>query len=180
MEWGNGTHRVRLSLQFFFGVIPICKEGILEHGQFIFDNSAGGRIVRMFKLPEFYKFPPSERGYLKEDIEVYVEVGGYNRVLSAGNFAFSLLLNLIRLRWCPGLHIGDDYGWCEDMGHMIWKYGLSGKLADEELDFSTCFHLLSQEYDRRNPPPTPLPPYDSPFPPRPKIKVVDLNILKQP
>jgi len=133
----------------FYGVIPFVSTGILEHGQFIFDRSAGGCLVRILKLPDSFDVPPSEVISGTEDGEVVIMEGGYNREL--GGDGFALLLNIVKLRWWPELEMGDDYNICTTVGNMIWQYGLARKMTNEHIDFETCMDLLVREHERRHP-----------------------------
>ena len=159
----------------FYGVIPACKYGILEHGQFIFDRAWGGRLIRFSKLPGIFNVQPKDPYYNELNVDVYINRGGYNRMVN-GSGAFALLLNIIRLRWWPDLWFGDDYEYCKDIGHMIWKYSLLTEMKNEDLDFEKCSELFDEGYKKRHPSRPSLPP----APPKPKLRMVDKNILREP
>jgi hypothetical protein len=133
----------------FFGVIPHIHDGILEHGQFVFDRAAGGRLVRLLKLPDSFTVAPNELETDTDDVDVVVKEGGYNREL--GGDSFALLLNVIKLRWWPELDAGDDYNLCDVIGNMIWEYALARRMKNEGIDFDACFRLLSDEHEKRHP-----------------------------
>lgn len=133
----------------FYGVIPFAKTGILEHGQFIFDRANGGCLVRILKLPDSFDVQPHSQYVGEETAEVVIRDGGYNREL--GGYGFATLLNIIRLRWWPELDMDDDYGLCTRVGNLIWEYGLARRMANEQLDFDICMHLLTREHERRHP-----------------------------
>lgn len=135
----------------YYGVIPIGHDySLLPHGQFIFDRTAGGTLVRMLKLPDTFKVEEDECLPNNNECEVAIMKGGYNRELGGDHFA--LLLHVIKLRWCPDLEMSDDYYICKQIGGMIWEYGLAKKIANEELDFKACLTIFYDEHDRRNPP----------------------------
>jgi len=163
----------------FYGIIPHAGSGIHEHGQFVFDRTAGGRLVRLMELPDSFglrhREDPPEASFADEPearAEVRVLEGGYNRTLTKNAFVFALLLNVVRHRWWPGLDVGDDYNCYRDVGRMISAFGLSSRLRDEALDFDACWQLFSEEYDAHYPP-------SPPPPPRPVVRVVDLDILRR-
>lgn len=146
----------------FYGIIPVCKNtGILEHGQFIFNRNDNGRLVKIMRLPDSYGILPHH--YYQENSEsesddalpsnaamnkyqVVIDEGGYNRV--GNGFDFALLLTICKLRWWPGLWMGDDYNNCEFVDELITKYGLHEQMRDENLDFDTCCTLLKPNMKR--------------------------------
>lgn len=148
---GKGKGKIENEYPFdFFGIIPFCKEVVLEHGQFIFDRTDGGRLVRFFKLPDSYHVPPQYPSYDKPNVELYVSEGGYNRLMGSRD-VFALLLNIIRLRWWPDFGLQDDFYVCRDIGKMIREYGLEHKMQDESLDFQGCLALFDKEWVKRHP-----------------------------
>ncbi len=122
---------------------------LLPHGQFIFDRTAGGTLARILKPPDSFEIEATTRVPYNTECEVAIMNGGYDRV-GGGDF-FALLLNVIKLRWCPDLEISDDYLICNRIGNMIWECGLAQKMANEELDFNACLTVLTQEQEKRRP-----------------------------
>ena len=135
----------------FFGVVPLGdRYSLRPHGQFIFDRTAGGELVRFLKLPYECEEGEDAPERSTEECVVAIARGGYNRLpLGIG---FSLLLHIIKLRWCPDLEMDDGYFVCEKTGAQIWEYGLAQKLSDENLDYNICRALFFDELDRREPP----------------------------
>ena len=131
----------------FLGVVP-CWSGELDtQRQFIFDRAAGGRLIRFEKLPKKFNLPP--RDTFGDDCEVIVREGGYTRELVAE--AFTLLLNIIRLRWCPDLKVGDDWNCFDDVGNRLWEFGLVKVVQNPNLSFRECWDLYEEECNKRHP-----------------------------
>lgn len=154
----------------FYGVIPFASLGITQHGQFVFDRSSGGNFVRILKLPDSFGIPPNESASNAEENEVVIMQGGYNREL--GGDGFALVLNVIKLRLMPELETSDDYGLCDTIGNMIWKYGLTRRMADEKIDFSGCMSMLVREHEKRHPHPP-----SEPISQKPQLRIVDPDAI---
>ena len=157
----------------YYGVIPSTTMHLLPHGQFIFDRTAGGTLVRLLKLPDSFEIGPTERASHAKECEVAIMNGGYTRV--GGGESFALLLNVIKLRWCPDLEISDDCHLCDRIGNMIWKYGLAEKMANKKLDFNACRTILTHEEEKRHPAIE-----SEPIESKPHLRVVDLDAIDIP
>jgi hypothetical protein len=134
----------------YYGVIPLYGFELEENGQFIFDRSAGGRLVRFLKLPDALGLPPIEDYYKNHKADVVVKERGYDRLIGS-DLNFALLLRIINLRWWPELHVGDDYNVYRDVGKVLWDSGLVETLRDESINYQECWDLFKVEYDRRWP-----------------------------
>jgi hypothetical protein len=168
----KGSSRIEKNHPFdYYGVIPFARTGILEHGQFIFDRANGGCLVRILKLPDSFDVQPHGRHDGEATAEVVISDGGYNREL--GGYGFATLLNIIRLRWWPELDMSDDYGICRRVGILIWEYGLARRMANDQLDFDICMHLLAREHERRHPEIQNLPVTRKPY-----IRIIDPDAVK--
>ena len=141
----------------YYGIIHGCDRtnGFIYYGEFVFDRTAGGRLVSFDNWPDVY---------LDHQAENDGEVGGRNGDLTVrlnltntvrGNTAYPLLLSIIKLRWWPDLVCSDDEDFCQEYTQEIWKYGLAKKLMDENLDFDECLKLYRKEHEKYFPPPPP-------------------------
>lgn len=133
----------------YYGVFPLFGWELEEHGQFIFDRSADGRLVRFLKLPDELALPAGDDFYKKHEAEVVVSEGGYDRKIR-GSFSFALLLRIINLRWFPDLNVGDDYNVYEKVGTVLRESGLAETFKDEPKNFQQCWDLFKTVYDRRD------------------------------
>lgn len=166
----------------YYGVIHGCDRtnGFIYYGEFIFDRTAGGRLVSFDEWPAVY---------LDHQAENDVEAGGQNRDLTVrlelrntvrGNTAYPLLLSIIKLRWWPDLVCFDDEDFCQEYAEEIWKYGLAKKLMDENLDFDECLKLYRKEHEKYFQPPPPEDPASEEEKKTPKLIVVPDGIMEWP
>jgi len=132
----------------YYGVFPLYGWELEEHGQFIFDRSADGRLVRFLKLPDELALPAKDDFYKKHEADIVVSEGGYDRIIG-GTLHFALLLRIINLRWFPELNAGDDYNVYDRVGKVILESGLSETFKDESKNYQQCWDLFESEYDRR-------------------------------
>ncbi|MDD2899028.1 MAG: hypothetical protein PHI31_09980 [Desulfuromonadaceae bacterium] len=131
----------------YFGIIPFPNYYFIEHGQFVFDRTQGGKLVSLLKVPREYDFEWAPwdlvkvsdyiEGYVDEPEEYLVEVreGGYTR---CGGYSFATLLNVIRLRWIPELQMGDDGDACMEVRAIIERNNLQALFKDESVCFAKC------------------------------------------
>lgn len=157
----------------FFGIAPFFKDSICEQGQFIFDRTDNGRLVRFLKVPDHYNLPPWDKGYWGDDEQLIVNSGGHVR--NGGSLGFALLLEIIRLRVWPDLSAGDDYNICDEVRGILYDAGLVEDMKDTTFDFGKCWVLFEAEYDLKHPP---RPEYTPD--PKPSLRIVPCNILKKP
>jgi hypothetical protein len=143
----HGTKRTQYPFNYY-GVIPLYEWELEEHGQFIFDRSAGGRVVRFLKLPVELGLPANNDFYKKYKADVVVIEGGYDRIIGGG-LHFALLLRTINLRWFQGLDVGDDYNVYEKVGKVLQDSGLVKTFKDESMNYQQCWDLFKIEYDKR-------------------------------
>lgn len=146
----------------FYGIMPICIDGnrasIFEQEQFIFDRSSGGSLVTLEKLPESYGIPfwrdmdPVDKTISNpqgdNDIQVIFREGGNRRPVVR---EFSLLLNLISLRYWPDIDVSDDLGSFELIHDILVDSKLDETFKDESINFYECSRLFSPEYEKRCP-----------------------------
>ena len=132
----------------YYGVIPLYGWELEEHGQFIFDRSAEGHLVRFLKLPSELGLPARDDFYKKHEADVVVGEGGYDRRIG-GSLHFAFLLRTINLRWFPGLDVGDDYNVYEKMGKVLQDSGLVKTFKDESMHYQQCWDLFKVECDKR-------------------------------
>ena len=85
----HGTKRTQYPFNYY-GVIPLYEWELEEHGQFIFDRSADGRLVRFLKLPDELGLPARDDFYKKHEADVVVSEGGYDRIIG-GTLHFALV-----------------------------------------------------------------------------------------
>jgi len=95
----------------------------------------------------------------QQGAEVVVKRDGYYRLLtgSGAQYAFAILLVILRLRYWPELEFGDDYLICEEMKQKIGRWGLVNRMQDEALGFRECYELYFSTYREHCPPPSPIP-----------------------
>lgn len=136
----------------YAGIVPSGRP-IWEQSQFVFDRTLGGKLVRFMKLPEWYGIAPDHQlddwvpGH--HAFEVCVRGGGcYWSPTDSDSESFALLLNLIRLRYCPNLIVIDD-GFYEQIGGMLWRLEIISMVIDESLDFAACKRTFVSEYMKR-------------------------------
>lgn len=157
----------------FFGIVPFFEHKICEYGQFIFDRTDNGRLVRFLKVPDHYNLPPWDECYGDDDEQLIVQQGGYAR--NGGSLSFALLMEIIRLRIWPDLSAGDDYNICDEVKGILYDAGLVEDMKDATFDFNKCWELFKAEYDLRHPP---KPEYTPD--PKPSLRIVPRDILKKP
>jgi hypothetical protein len=139
----------------YYGIVQSCdrKDGIIFGGEFIFDRTEGGRLISFEKIPAAYLDAPSGQDGKNKiqvpELPVILTHGSSVR----GNLGFPLLLNIIRLRWWPGLECHDDDDFCLETSKNIWKYGLTNRLMDEDLDYRSCAKMMKKEHEKYFPPP---------------------------
>ncbi|MDW7652362.1 MAG: DNA-directed RNA polymerase subunit alpha C-terminal domain-containing protein [Bacillota bacterium] len=131
----------------YFGVVPLFANELFEQGQFVFDRSDGGKLIRFEQLPPAFDIPPWSGRY-DSHAELVLREGGWLR--AGGGYPFAFLLNLIKIRWWPESIIGDDYNNCLDVGHKINEWGLSD-LKKKNLDFNASWDLFCRESNKRHP-----------------------------
>lgn len=136
----------------YAGIVPSGRP-IWEQGQFVFDRTLGGELVRFMKLPEWCGIAPDDQlddwvpGH--HAFKVCVRGGGcYWSPTDSDSESFALLLNLIRLRYCPNLIVIDD-GFYEQIGGMLWRLRIISTVIDESLDFAACKAMFVSEYMKR-------------------------------
>ena len=143
----------------YYGVAPYYKDKRLrDRMQFVFDRSDFGRIVSMEMTPESRNDDDAiERERRKQGVQVSIRDVGHQRTVGGGGSALALLLNIVRMRYCPNLDMSDDYGYCEGIEETIEAWGLTSALRINTLDFNGCCELYDGECDKRHPSP-PAPP----------------------
>lgn len=140
----------------YYGMIQSCdlKDGTIYGGDFIFDRTAGGRLIEIDKLFPIYLKTQTENGNNEiPESESMVEIKLRGNVRKI--YGFPLLLNVIKLRWWPDLDCSDDEDLCVEIAENIWKYGLTKKLMDENLNYDECEKLYYTEHEKYFPPPPP-------------------------
>ncbi len=81
----------------FFGVIPkLGDDSLFARGQFVFDRSAGGKLVTLHKFPSPYKMAWGV-SYEDTDSDIVAEYGGYLRAIGS-TAPFIFLLTLIKIK----------------------------------------------------------------------------------
>jgi len=165
---------------YYYGVIHGCNrtDGTISFGEFVFDRTAGGRLVSFDELPPAYLDNQAGNDGRTEiqNRDLTVRLNLTNTV--RGNTLYPLLLTIIKLRWWPDLVCSDD-DFCQEYTQEIWKYGLTKKLMDENLDFRECLKLYRKEREKYFPPPPP----EEPAPEEkitPKLIVVPDGIMEWP
>lgn len=164
----------------FIGIIPLFHDKLLEHRQFVFDRTGGGRLVRLLKLPARFNLPSDpvfDEMVPRRWGDVVLKVGGYTREIGAAR-AYNLLLNIIRLRWWPELRLNDDYSESDYVASDLWEFGLVNVFQNRNLDFNECWRLYQEEYQKRHPKRAeaeeeavaPLPPV---VPPHPELLLIE-------
>jgi hypothetical protein len=143
----HGTKHMRYPFNYY-GVIPLYDWEFEEHGQFIFDRSAAGRLVRILKLPIELGLTPRDDFYKDHKAEVVVSEGGYDRIIG-GSLHFALLLRIINLRWFAELNVHDDYNVYDSVGKVLGESSLAETFKDESKNYQQCWDLFKSEYDRR-------------------------------
>lgn len=129
----------------YFGIIPSFGDDESMGGQFVFDQSAGGKLIRLLKFPGQCNETP---GYCSpSDRKAEVIVGENVYVKTPHRVAFALLLNIIRLRWCPALHWSDEHDLCSDICEMLWSSGLTRTVMKADVQFDTCCKLMEAEFE---------------------------------
>lgn len=157
----------------YYGIIPYFEDKLCDYGQFVFDRTDGGKLIRFEKLPNCFDKPPWDDLYINEEAEVVLTEGGHTRM--DASYAFALLLNLMKIRWWPELWLGDDYDVCSDVGGFLKDTGLDITFNNEGLGFKPCYDLFIQEKDRLYPP-RQKPEYKpSPDAPKPTLRIVHPN-----
>jgi hypothetical protein len=134
----------------YFGVIPFFEHRLFDHSQFVFDRTAGGKLIRFVKLPKEFNLLPDDEKYETEKSHVAVLDGGYTRQIG-GEYPFCLLLNIIRLRWWPEMWIADDYGVYIEVSGILLDSGLSKIMKNDKFDFPKCWSMLEAVYRIRYP-----------------------------
>ena len=134
----------------YYGVIPLYGWELEEYGQFIFDRSTEGQLVRFLKLPDDLGLPARDECYKKDEAAVLVKEGGYDRIIG-DSFQFAVLLSIINLRWLPELDVGDDYDVYTRVAKILQNSGLVETFKDESVNYQKCWDLFSVEYERRWP-----------------------------
>ena len=138
----------------FYGIAPHYKfKPLRDRMQFVFDRSDHGRIVSIGMTRESQDDDEGyERQLRGQGVQVSLRDGGHERTIDGGT-AQSLLLNVIRMRYCPNLRTGDDYGYGQKVADEIEAWGLTAALGNKSLDFDACWDLYIGEYKKRHPEP---------------------------
>ncbi|MCW3488697.1 DNA-directed RNA polymerase subunit alpha C-terminal domain-containing protein [Dethiobacter alkaliphilus] len=134
----------------FFGVVPLLKDSLIEHGQFVFDRDNGGTLVRFHQLPAFFNIPPWDNE-INQNAEVVLQKKGYMR----GEYGldFALLLNLIKIKWWPEFKFGDDYDTCEEVyNEIVGDAKLHSAIRKKALEYNEYLNLYLQSLRKRQPP----------------------------
>jgi hypothetical protein len=163
----------------YYGIIQLCdrKDGTIFGGQFIFDRTAGGRLVSFKKLPDTYVLSQTSEQHDKKagnrpaEFPIELTLGDSVRKI----YGFALLLSVIRLRWWPDLKCCDDDDSCQKTFQRIWEYSLARKLMDESLNYNSCVDIMKKEHEKYFPPSLP----ESPTPKKTRsvLKSVPPGIL---
>ncbi len=131
----------------YFGVIPkLSDDSLLDRGQFIFDRSAGGKLVTLHKFPSPYKMAWS-KSYKDADSNIVAENGGYLRTMGSTD-PFMFLLTLIKTKWWPELNFGNDYSCAEIIMDDIKEVELDFILKGRYLDFDSAWDLYSEAVEQ--------------------------------
>jgi|SRR3972149_5729159 len=140
----------------YFGIIPLNENRVDEMGQFVFDRTPGGRLVRFLKLPISFNVQPSDDSYLNEKEEVVIKRGAYMRIPHDSRASrFALLLYIIKLRWWPDFFFRDNSRIYSEICDIIFDSGLDTIFRDESLDYESCWNIYDKECARRYPIPPP-------------------------
>jgi hypothetical protein len=134
----------------YYGVIPLYGWELEEYGQFIFDRSTEGQLVRFLKLPDDLGLPARDECYKKDEAAVLVKEGGYDRIIG-DSFQFAVLLSIINLRWLPELDVEDDYDVYATVAKILRDSGLVEAFKDKSANYQKCWNLFRVEYERRLP-----------------------------
>jgi hypothetical protein len=143
---GHGIKRLQYPCNYY-GVIPIHRWQLDENGQFVFDRSAEGRLVRLLKLPGALGLPPCDDLYINCYADVVVKEGGYDRIISS-SLRFALLLRIINLRWFPGLKVGDDDNVYDEVAKVLQDSSLEETFKDVTMNYKKCWDRFEMEYDK--------------------------------
>ncbi len=119
----------------FFGIAPPCNGDREMWGryQFVFDRSGGGRLVTLV---------PPDPSRVEPGMRLLVKDGGYQRALGDHAGWLGFVLEVARMRYCPDMDVGDDYGYCRLMRQRIGDWHLSARLSDERLTFEDCEQIF--------------------------------------
>ena len=138
----------------FFGVAPNLQPGTswrwMAQDHFVFDRSAGGRLVTVRDpMVADAEDDVEVEAWRTDGVHRIVETGGFTRRLDGSEM--SLLLLAIRARWCPDLRFADDYDNTRELEARCRVVGLD--LA-ADVDFPELCSLLLR-LNSAPPPPTP-------------------------
>jgi hypothetical protein len=135
----------------FFGVVPLFKDSLIEHGQFVFDRDNGGTLVRFHQLPASFNIPPWDN-VINHDAEIVLQKEGYMR----GEYGldFALLLNLIKIKWWPEYKFGDDYDTCGEVyNNIVSDAKLHSAIKKKTLEYNEYLKMYLQSLRKRHPVP---------------------------
>ncbi len=124
----------------YYGVVPqLSDDSLLNRGQFVFDRTAGGKLVTLHKFPSPYKMAWSS-SYEDAVSDVVVENGGYDRMLGSVT-SFVFLLTLIKIKWWSEFNFGDDYCCDEEIMDKLCEIDLDVVLKKKYMDFDSAWDL---------------------------------------
>ena len=119
-----------------------------ERWQFVFDRTAGGRMVSILETPETIAKYGQELSYAPEKYQVRVRTGGHDRYDGGGGL-FALMLNVVRLRYAEDLWAGDDYDIYKSIKRDIEAWNLAMFLQGETEGPDQCYDIYYREFLRR-------------------------------
>ena len=119
-----------------------------DRDQFIFDRGDGGRLVTIVRdWKDAAAAPWLLSGELAQKYVLRVRDGGWTRVLARDSSSLAVLLNVLSIRFCPELRVGDDYGIYLELGAKLRERGLVEPLRDEAIDFEGCMEIVADGLD---------------------------------
>jgi hypothetical protein len=124
---------------------PYDYYGIDSDGrQFVFDRCDGGRLVSLdgpqVNHMDGSELSPSALETFDVPIKVHHEITHGER-----NVFYPLLLNILRLRFCPRLRVEDDFGEFKVVRFEIRRRNLERCFTDEDVSFEECCNILQRQ-----------------------------------
>jgi hypothetical protein len=119
--------------------------------QFVFDRAREGELISIERCESAEGPLPwdSQSGPRTEPARITIHKYGFTRKLAGGTSEWSLLLNLVQLRFIPLLKVSDDYFCYRGMRDKLRELGLLRALRGEDLGLDGCMAMVADAWESR-------------------------------
>ena len=121
--------------------------------QFVFDRQQGGRMVTLIDRYRCAVSAEENRDRMDDvaapaQAKYVVTDGGYTRMVGLG---FTLMLQLMKDRYCPHMEFGDDYGLDRIVEERGRAYGLLPSHRDDDTPFDVVWEQFKEQDEIHHP-----------------------------